>query len=380
MTPNLNTRARLKRAIRNNQRIYSAWESFRNFRWFTLAVIIILPIYPSLSVIGSDYEARAGDYDETTIITAYEGDAGGMEWSYINQSGLVSTDFDTVTRSAAKRPSMMTWAEDPALANEKAKTYLIATGDTLEKISARYGVSTDAILWANDLSPWDDLIAGNELRIPPISGVIYKVASGDTISEIARQYSVDADDIVTINNLKDAASIRKGMNLMIPGAAKKIVKADTPEKKNEKENIKNGDLKPLPTPTPSTKPTVLDTSTGLKSRYLVKYTGLSRWFAWWNCTWYVAANKSVSWRWNANAWMRNAKAAGVKTGQKPIAGAIIQFSGRGYNRYYGHVGIVADVTDDYVIIKDMNYRRLNEVTIRKVPKGDASIDGYIYVD
>lgn len=72
MTPNLNTRARIERAIRNNQKVYSAWESFRNFRWFTLAVIIILPIYPSLSVIGSDYEARAGDYDETTIITAYE--------------------------------------------------------------------------------------------------------------------------------------------------------------------------------------------------------------------------------------------------------------------------------------------------------------------
>lgn len=72
MTPNLNTRARIERAVRNNQKVYSAWESFRNFRWFTLAVIIILPIYPSLSVIGSDYEARAGDYDETTIITAYE--------------------------------------------------------------------------------------------------------------------------------------------------------------------------------------------------------------------------------------------------------------------------------------------------------------------
>jgi surface antigen len=78
--------------------------------------------------------------------------------------------------------------------------------------------------------------------------------------------------------------------------------------------------------------------------------------------------------------MKNAKAAGIKTGQKPIPGAIIQFSGRGYNRYYGHVGIVADVTDDYVIVKDMNYRRINEVTIRKVPIDDDSIDGYIYAD
>lgn len=78
--------------------------------------------------------------------------------------------------------------------------------------------------------------------------------------------------------------------------------------------------------------------------------------------------------------MRNARADGVKTGSSPVPGAIIQFSGAGYNRYYGHVGIVADVTDNYVIVKDMNYRGLYEVTIRKVPIDDDSIDGYIYID
>lgn len=139
-------------------------------------------------------------------------------------------------------------------------------------------------------------------------------------------------------------------------------------------------MKPIPTSEPSSKPTVVDVATGIKSRYAVKFTGLSRGFAWGNCTWYVAQNKSVNWRGNANAWMKNAKAAGAKVGQKPIPGAIVQFSGRGYNRYYGHVGIVADVTDDYIIVKDMNYRRINEVTIRKVPKNDATIDGYIYID
>lgn len=78
--------------------------------------------------------------------------------------------------------------------------------------------------------------------------------------------------------------------------------------------------------------------------------------------------------------MKNARAQGVKTGSIPVPGAIIQFSGRGYSRAYGHVGIVADVTDDYVIVKDMNYRGLYEVTIRKVKKNDPAIDGYIYVD
>ena len=217
------------------------------------------------------------------------------------------------------------------------------------------------------------------LRIPPVSGVVYTVLSGDTLSEIALHYGVDADDIVRVNTLRDAASIRKSMDLMIPGAARDIV--DTKAKSSSKSALpKTGDLKPIPTATPFSKPTVLDTATGLKSRYSIKNNGGSHGFAWGNCTWYVAQNKGVTWRGNANAWMKNAKAAGAKVGYKAIPGAIIQFSGRGYNRYYGHVGIVADVTDDYVIVKDMNYRSINEVTLRKVPVDDDSIDGYIYVD
>ena len=138
-------------------------------------------------------------------------------------------------------------------------------------------------------------------------------------------------------------------------------------------------ITPVPTKTPTKVPTTVDES-GIKSQYTVAYTGKSRGFAPGNCTWYVAQNKTVTWRGNANRWMANARAAGVKTGQKPVPGAIVQFSGRGYNRYYGHVGIVADVTDDYIIVKDMNYRGLYEVTIRKVKKDDSTIDGYIYVD
>lgn len=102
MTPNLNTRARLSRALRNNLKTYSAWETFRKFQWFTLAIIVILPIYPSLSVLGTDYEVSAGDYDESTIITAYGGDTD-RNGSYIGSNGLISTDFDTSSRGSIEQ-------------------------------------------------------------------------------------------------------------------------------------------------------------------------------------------------------------------------------------------------------------------------------------
>jgi surface antigen len=38
------------------------------------------------------------------------------------------------------------------------------------------------------------------------------------------------------------------------------------------------------------------------------------------------------------------------------------------------------MTDTHVIVSDMNYRRLWEVTTRKVPRNDRTIQWYIYVD
>lgn len=233
-----------------------------------------------------------------------------MEGSYINKSGLVSTDFDTVSQGTRPKALFSSGGELIATKNERTKSYKVVAGDTLGSISNRFGVSTDAILWTNDLSLDDALTVGLELRIPPVSGVIHKVTSGDTISEIARFYRVDADDIVRVNGLKNAASIRKGMELMIPGAAQRNTQTTTSiAKTGEKSSSKTANLIPIPTPTPSVRPTVIDSVTGLKSRYLVKYTGLSRGFAWGNCTWYVGQNKSVTWRGNANAWMKNANAA-----------------------------------------------------------------------
>lgn len=256
----------------------------------------------------------------------------------------------------------------------KVVFHTVKSGETMSRISDRYNVSVDSILWANDMTEKDVINPGMTLRIPPVSGVVYTIRKGDTLSDISARYGIDVDDIVRVNSLASAAAIREGRDIMIPGAVKKSAPAPksglatvTPPKSNV--------VKIAPP-----KPTVKYAPGEIKDRYAIKYTGNRRGFAWGNCTAYVAMNKTVTWRGNANQWIRNARAAGVATGSRPVPGAIIQLSGRGYNRYYGHVGIVVDVTDDHVVIKDMNYRKLNEVTIRKISKTDSSIDGYIYAD
>jgi hypothetical protein len=71
--------------------MYSATETFRQFKWFTLVLIVLIPIYPSLSLIGSDQSAHASDYDESSIITAYS-DLGTSD-GYISEGGLVSLAY-----------------------------------------------------------------------------------------------------------------------------------------------------------------------------------------------------------------------------------------------------------------------------------------------
>jgi hypothetical protein len=77
MIPLINTRARLARAVRNNVPFSSAKETFYNFRWFMLVVIVLVPIYPSFSLMNSDANAHGSDYDESSIITAYSDDSLG---------------------------------------------------------------------------------------------------------------------------------------------------------------------------------------------------------------------------------------------------------------------------------------------------------------
>lgn len=377
-----NHKARHARAGRANIDIPSVSDTFKKFKWFTIGLIIIFPIYPSLSIIWSGGSVRAGDYDESTIITAYS-DLGESEdeW-YISDTWLIRIGWwdplDNSLDSTSVSPIVS------GTAKNSVKKHIVKALESVQIISNKYGVSTDAILWANDLTMDDELKIGQILKIPPVSGVVHNVVSGDTISAIASKYKVDSADIVSVNMLRDAASIRIGMDLMIPGAMKRTapiawktdslpVKAPISKVATQTRDSNDAKISPKSVATISSK-------TWLKDRYIVKYTWKSRGFVWWNCTWYVAQNKTVTWRWNANTWIRNAKAAWAKTWSTPVVGSIVQFSWEWYNRYYGHVGIVAGIEDGNIIVKDMNYRGLYEVTIRKVSINSSSIDGYIYVD
>lgn len=98
-------------------------------------------------------------------------------------------------------------------------TYTIQTGDTLSTVAQKFGVSVDSIKWANDMKR-DTLVVGQDIKIPPVSGIVHKVKEGETVYSIAKKYQTDAQKIVNFpfNDFTDldTFALAVGQTLVVP--------------------------------------------------------------------------------------------------------------------------------------------------------------------
>lgn len=95
--------------------------------------------------------------------------------------------------------------------------YVVKDGDSLSGIAAKFGVSMNTILWANDIKDPKTIHTGTSLIILPVTGIEHTVTSGETLNGIAAKYGANADDIASFNGLSSDASLTSGQQLIIPG-------------------------------------------------------------------------------------------------------------------------------------------------------------------
>lgn len=100
----------------------------------------------------------------------------------------------------------------------EAFTYTVEGGDTLSSIGAKFKISTDAVQYVNGLTDSSILKVGQELTIPPISGLIHTVEDGDSLSSIAEKYDVPPQAIADFNYILDTSTLAVGTELVIPDA------------------------------------------------------------------------------------------------------------------------------------------------------------------
>lgn len=110
--------------------------------------------------------------------------------------------------------------------------YTVKPGDNVSVIAARFGVTPDSVIWANgklEDNP-DALTVGQNLLIPPVSGVLYQVQKGETVQSIAARFKADAQAILsdpfnqTIHDF-NSVPMQLAVNafIMVPGGSKPIV-------------------------------------------------------------------------------------------------------------------------------------------------------------
>jgi surface antigen len=267
------------------------------------------------------------------------------------ETGLIILDADSVkselTTSVTAREAVL----KPQILSEKIKTkedirkYVVAEGDKLDDLVAKFGVTSDSIRWSNNLSS-SYLKVGTTLYIPPINGIVHKVVSGDTAATLASKYSAN-ETLITQFNDAEISGLKANEYVVVPDGKVKAVAV--------------------------ARSTPYYSGFAFGNTAIYGYNGYVPGY----CTWYVANKRIQIGRpvpanlGNAATWDNFAPQGWNRT---PAAGAAVVTGERGA----GHVAFVEKVNPDgSVLISEMNRRRRYETTSRVLSPGEAA--GYKYI-
>ncbi len=218
--------------------------------------------------------------------------------------------------------------------------YAVQAGDSVSSLAAKFGVTSDSIMWSNGLRS-NALAVGTTLAIPPRNGIVYTVAVGDTLESLARKFRANQNLIVDFNDI-ELTGLKVGARILIPDGLQPVAIGRT----------------------------ALSLVWGPGNGYVYGF-----------CTWYVANRRIAAGNplptnlGHASSWYRNAMANGMPVGNTPQAGAVLWHVNTRIAGGLGHVGYVERVNaDGSILVSDMNYTagwgRVSERTIQPSEFGD----------
>jgi surface antigen len=277
----------------------------------------------------------------------------------------VVNQADSVGAELAVPPAQTTIIAKPQAVSTDLKSardissYVVQPGDTVASIAAKFNVTSESIMWSNNLSS-ATVSAGAKLVIPPVNGVVYTVKTGDTPDTIAQKYRASKEQIIAYNDA-ELSGLHVGQQIIIP----------------------NGQ-QPAPV---TARGAYSYGASGFSAVY--GYNGYDFGF----CTWYVANKRAAAGRTlpsnlgNASTWDDRANAGGLPVNKTPAVGAAVVTSQRGA----GHVAYVERVNADGSIwVSEMNSRGQrgiddptpaggwNRIDFKLIPASAAASYNYIH--
>ncbi len=122
-----------------------------------------------------------------------------------------------ITGGSAVIQPIISSASPSAAPRTRIEIYVVKKGDTPGGIAGRFGINLSTLYWANNLSAYSVIRLGQELKIPPVDGLIYTVKKGDTINNLAKIYRTDGERILAFNQLNAQEKLVPGAVIVIPG-------------------------------------------------------------------------------------------------------------------------------------------------------------------
>lgn len=277
-----------------------------------------------------------------------------------NHADTLDAQVSTTTKTEDNQSGVI---EKPQLIAASGKsindiqTITVETGDTVDSLAVKYGISADTIKWENNLGS-STVAPGTQLRILPVTGLTYTVQSGDTAESIASKFQTSSESVTAYNDV-EVKGLPAGSKIIVPGGVKP---AATPVRR-------------------STSSTSSSSSARFSFGGGVLYAGNR--YAYGYCTYYAynkraAAGRPIGSNWgNATTWASLARASGFSVDKSPRAGDVFQTSG-GWGGY-GHVGYVERVNDDgSIFVSEMNYAGWNRVSSRTISADQVGLFNYIH--
>lgn len=184
------------------------------------ATVAILAILLLTQVTNADgYALRTVKEGDSigSIATAYNisvealESANGLDSSMIHPGMVLQVPYvDAVGGPATRGPAIppgFTW-------------HALGAGETLSSVASAYGLGLEAIVGANPtISSLDRLPVGTELLIPPAAGLLVVLADGESLAELTARYGADPAAVAQANHLRSPFDVVPGMALFLPGVA-----------------------------------------------------------------------------------------------------------------------------------------------------------------
>jgi surface antigen len=343
---------------------------------------------------------------------------------YVGQQSLRVADqflhIDSVSTTEALQLNMV-WLI-PVDVSDGITKYVVQRGDSLGKIAAEFGTTTQKLKETNGING-NTLSVGQELFVTDVSGIIYNAKENTNFLVFSNKYDLDLEDVMTLNYvIQEDAPIYEWDELFLPVTLEKayalwleerpkptptpvarpqsvVAQASAPQPASVQAAVPITADKPAtqiaaPAPTTAAKPAGWPYAGQVVATRRDGSTRVSNGFYAGFCTYWAAKKRpdifpyisdtaqSRPFGGNARAWLANASAAGIPTGYNPAVGAIAVF-GRwgGWYAAYGHVGIIIKIDRDrrLFLMEEMNGASGKwYVDHRWISMDDGNISGYIY--